>query len=59
MELGYPIFRKVMEITRIDEMNSLGWKRSKSAMQLLPALFVTIAVHSFHAPAIYMDDILI
>lgn len=21
-------------------------------------LFVTIAVHSFHAPAIYMDDIL-
>ena len=37
MELGYPIFRKVMEITGIDEMNSLGWKRSKSAMQ--PVIF--------------------
>ena len=57
MEPGYPIFGKIVEISGIDEMNSLGRKRSLSAVQFLPTLFVTIAVYPFHVPAIYMDDI--
>ena len=48
-----------MEISGIYEMNGFGRKRSQSAMQFLPTLFVTIAVYPFHVPAIYMDNILI
>ena len=59
MEPGNPIFGEVMKIAGVYEMDSLGRKRSKSAMQFFPAFFITIAIHSLHVLAIHVDDILV
>ena len=59
LESGYPIFCEIMKITGVYEMNCLGRKRSKPTMQFFPAFFITIAIHSLHVLAIYVNDILV
>ena len=45
-----------MKVAGVDEVDGLDGIRCQTAMNLTPALLVTIAIHTIHVPAIHMHD---